>query len=257
MIEVVIDATRSAWTVDPHHGRADVGRKSIVKDWDAVMKAADWTCQGCGLRCDRYLEVHNIDGDHDNNSMENRTALCPLCHQVFHPIQARITSAGDLIWFPELSQEKLNQALVAIFCAQAGDDPALRATASQIFGWIQARQSVLEAALGTSDPGILAQVLIGMSSSERQTRAETLSGIRMLAQPSGFREQVSYWAKGRFAKVDTSALTSLVEAGEVAPNKVPVEFSHASKSPASQGLPVGFDMADDMGPDLEFPSELG
>lgn len=39
-------------------------------------------CSCCGWDEDeRILEVHHIDGNHENNSLNNLTILCPTCHR--------------------------------------------------------------------------------------------------------------------------------------------------------------------------------
>jgi 5-methylcytosine-specific restriction endonuclease McrA len=41
-------------------------------------------CSSCNktkwLKCPMPLELHHIDGDHDNNELSNLTLLCPNCH---------------------------------------------------------------------------------------------------------------------------------------------------------------------------------
>jgi hypothetical protein len=42
-------------------------------------------CAHCGYdKHPEVLEVHHINRDHDNNSIENLIILCPTCHQVDH-----------------------------------------------------------------------------------------------------------------------------------------------------------------------------
>jgi hypothetical protein len=42
-------------------------------------------CANCGYdKHTEILEVHHIDRDHDNNTLENLIILCPTCHQVDH-----------------------------------------------------------------------------------------------------------------------------------------------------------------------------
>jgi 5-methylcytosine-specific restriction endonuclease McrA len=39
-------------------------------------------CKFCGTT--NKLQVHHIDGNHDNNAMTNRVKLCQRCHSLVH-----------------------------------------------------------------------------------------------------------------------------------------------------------------------------
>ena len=49
---------------------------------EAAMRVYDHKCAVCGWNLDdRVLEVHHIDSDRSNNTIENLLVLCPICHK--------------------------------------------------------------------------------------------------------------------------------------------------------------------------------
>ena len=58
---------------------------SIIRRYIKNYNVLEYKCQKCG--CDGHwqdgiitLEIHHIDGDHNNNLIENLQYLCPNCH---------------------------------------------------------------------------------------------------------------------------------------------------------------------------------
>lgn len=49
---------------------------------DRAIKEHGEACQACGRT--QYVEVHHIDGDRSNNTVENLIPLCTACHRTVH-----------------------------------------------------------------------------------------------------------------------------------------------------------------------------
>ncbi len=62
-----------------------------------ILKRDNYTCRACGIRSEKYMEVHHINGDHTDNRPENLVTLCPMCHAVFHAGITGIQRRGTLI----------------------------------------------------------------------------------------------------------------------------------------------------------------
>ena len=57
-------------------------------------------CYFCGFPDGPFLEIHHLDGDHDNWDDENLRAACSLCHRLQHLGWVGIKSQGVLIHLP-------------------------------------------------------------------------------------------------------------------------------------------------------------
>jgi hypothetical protein len=55
--------------------------------WEPIRKAVlqrdNCTCQSCGHRARKWMNVHHI-GDSEDNALENLVTLCVACHAVMH-----------------------------------------------------------------------------------------------------------------------------------------------------------------------------
>jgi hypothetical protein len=59
---------------------SDERRKEIPEDVAAdVLFAADHTCCKCNTR-QKEVQIHHIDGNRNNNSLDNLAVLCIECH---------------------------------------------------------------------------------------------------------------------------------------------------------------------------------
>lgn len=57
---------------------------TLFKLFFQVKKKQNFNCGFCGFRDERYLEIHHIDGDHQNNTESNLLGACTLCHRQHH-----------------------------------------------------------------------------------------------------------------------------------------------------------------------------
>ncbi len=48
------------------------------------LKDSDFSCENCGIRDKRVIEVHHIDKNRDNNKLDNLKILCANCHLIEH-----------------------------------------------------------------------------------------------------------------------------------------------------------------------------
>lgn len=60
-----------------------------------VFELYDYECADCGERNRRKLQVHHLDHDRKNNSIENLILVCYMCHAlIYHPYKAE----SIIIW---------------------------------------------------------------------------------------------------------------------------------------------------------------
>jgi len=49
-----------------------------------VLKRDDYTCQYCGFRSEKRMQINHIDGNPKNNNDENLEVICGWCHMITH-----------------------------------------------------------------------------------------------------------------------------------------------------------------------------
>lgn len=105
-----------AWaTPDPNRSNGD--SSDFVRNRNAVLTNARYTCTGCGVRSNvtaknrtGYLDVHHVDGDHGNSAINNLRPLCQMCHAVMHVgFPGELMPRGELVVLPSVSQVELNR----------------------------------------------------------------------------------------------------------------------------------------------------
>ena len=195
MTDIVLSATRLSWAAPVQHGSRWDKSAVMVKAREKILLRDNHTCQGCGFQASDFQEIHHRNGDHSNFKESNLETLCPLCHQLFHPDLASISSGASMIWLPEITQVELNRLLFAVFAStKKGASHPLYNVAKAIWGLLEMRRVYLDNQLGKSDPGIYGQMLLQMSKEEYANRSETMRAIKMLANPIRFEVEVDYWS---------------------------------------------------------------
>lgn len=64
---------------NPNYKEIPTGEQAYVR---ICFRVHEKRCIACGEN--RIVEVHHIDGNHSNNSIENLAPLCPTHHQYMH-----------------------------------------------------------------------------------------------------------------------------------------------------------------------------
>lgn len=207
MTDIILSADRLSWSAPPQHGSMWDRNPGMLKWRPRVLARDKNTCQGCGFKADKFQEIHHRNGDHSDFREVNLETLCPLCHQVFHPVMASISMSASMIWLPEMTQVELNRLLFAIFSVMPPPDAAtarkkgekvaahpLATVASGIYSQLDNRKVSLCNQFGKSDPGVYGQLLLNMSKEDYARRGETMAPIKMMANPARFKTEIEYWA---------------------------------------------------------------
>lgn len=190
---LILSASRASWAVSANHGTELDRTEKMVALRPKILRRDDHTCQGCGLRSERWQEIHHRNDDHRDFREKNLETLCPFCHQVFHLPLAASTCGGTLIWLPEMSQSDLNRLCGPLFVAVKTQKSRWSGQARQLIGYLEARGPLMESSLGSSDPGLLAQVLLNLGADQYAKREKMLAGIRLLPLPARFQNAIDYW----------------------------------------------------------------
>lgn len=220
---LVLSAKRSTWSADEMLDPAEVKRIT-----DQVMARDQCTCLYCGFQAPQDQELHHLDDDHGNWSIDNLAVICSFCHMSFHVGRAGLMGEAELIWLPEISQPALNHLSRAIFVALRSDDP-VRQGADALYAALRARSDDARRRLGTSDPADLGEAMLALTPEAYERRADSLAGLKLL--PLGrkivddkdvFPEVLERWVGpgGPFEKAAPqgwNALLARIEADALAP----------------------------------------
>lgn len=229
MIDLTLSVSRSAWTVPHRHGSERGGFSRYEKVRKAIEKRDRHTCQGCGVRSKRWMEIHAINGDHSDVRESNLCLLCPLCHQCFHLPQAGTSNGGSLIWLPEMTQAQLNRICISLFAHMHDRSGKYSAAAAGVYGGFESRRATLESAFGRSDPALFAQALLRIPEKDLESAKEGLSGIRLLASPGRFSHEAEYWSETRMRGITPD----LWKKYERAPDPEPPKEKPSRSQPSS------------------------
>lgn len=146
----------------------------------AVFERDHHTCQCCGFQSQKYQEVHFLDHNHKNFTMDNMVTTCIFCHQVFNIDQASVMRSAVLIWLPEISQADLHHIMRAIYVARISQGPMAEAARASLDS-LMARRDEAKRRIGTDDPYVLATVMRDfLTNRHYANRDEKLDGVRLL-----------------------------------------------------------------------------
>ena len=121
------------WKKD-NHDYFTFTKNSVKKNGRTTLKAIinlrGRKCECCGftewLGEPINLEIHHIDGDHNNNELENIQLLCPNCHSYTDNYCGKNMNTGKIKVEDEVLVEALNnsssirQALISVGLAGSG-----------------------------------------------------------------------------------------------------------------------------------------
>lgn len=146
----------------------------------AVFDRDDQTCACCGFRSQKYQEIHFLDQDPTNLSMDNMVTTCIFCHQCYNMDQASAMRSAVLIWLPEVSQIDLHHIMRAVYVARISQGPMAEAARATLDS-LMARREEVRRRIGTDDVYVLSTVMRDFLTSRYYAeRDDKLDGIRLL-----------------------------------------------------------------------------
>lgn len=220
--ELILSASRKSWKMSSAHGTEfDKDYKKHKLTWDKIWERDKYRCYYCGFTSKKHQEIHHLNDDHEDNTMDNLVTVCPLCHQNFHLDAASTTNGGKIIWLPEFSQQELNYLCRAIFMAIEEAEVA-ETEGREAIGFAQIARtletSLTERAIevdkhflgGSSDPAIFANALINMTEEQYSQRNKTLTPFKLLHLKTRFPVQTKYWKNNVFKDVPVENWENLI-----------------------------------------------
>lgn len=162
-----------------------------------VLQRDRYTCQFCGFQAKAYQDVVNLDGNFNNNHLDNMVVACCFCAQCFFMESVGVGGygGGTLIYLPELTQTELNSLCHVLFCAIT-NDTGYKASAQTIYRSFKSRSQFVENKYGegTSDPAMFGHLLIDSGHLADGTIEKVFQHIRLLPSRAKFRKQIEHWA---------------------------------------------------------------
>ena len=222
--ELILSASKKAWKMSSTHGTEfdkDFQRRHKAV-WTTVWQRDSNKCYYCGFKSTKHQEIHHLNDDHDDNSLDNLVTACPLCHQNFHLDTVSNTNGGKIIWLPEFSQQELNYICRAIFIAIEESEMA-EAEGKDVVGFAKIAKmletSLSERALiveqhfqtNSSDPSVFANALINMTEDQYSKRSQYLQSFKILHFKTRFPVQTKYWKNNLFSNIPVETWTNLVK----------------------------------------------
>lgn len=221
--ELLLSASRKSWKMSSAHGTEyDKNYKKKYKAiWDSVFARDKNKCYYCDFVSNKHQEIHHLNDDHEDNSLDNLVTVCPLCHQSYHLDTASTTNGGKIIWLPEFSQQELNYLCRAIFLAIEEADEA-EAEGREVEGFAKIAR-MLETSLAertlivdqhfymtASDPAIFANALINMDDEKYDRRGQYIKSFKLLHLRTRFPVQTKYWKRNTFKNVPVSTWSNII-----------------------------------------------
>jgi intracellular multiplication protein IcmJ len=157
----LLGVKRKLWRKDDEH--ADIADQAFDNIRADVLKRDGYACCFCHFKSSKYQEVHHIDDNHQNNTVNNLVTVCTLCHQVFHVGLAGMRGAGFFAVLPELTQAEVNHIIRTIYVGELFEAQAVRDKYTSLLAIFESRGSDLakRTFVGTdfSQPLVLAPML--------------------------------------------------------------------------------------------------
>ncbi len=193
---------------------AEMAAADQQKLCEAVLLRDDHACRFCGLPAGGWQDVFHLDDDHENWSLANLAAGCPLCHGVQHIGSPAADQDMRVIWLPEVEQAVLNvlvrgihlilhahDAATTLTTRHMPDEPGLLA-AWRAYAALDARKTEATRVIDSHHPRDLANALEAMAPRDYARREALLGGLRLLHRGQRPRQgrdlypaQLALWAK--------------------------------------------------------------
>lgn len=200
--ELKLMATPGAWRLYSAR-KADPNFKAFEKK---IFQRDKYTCQFCGFQAKVYQDIVNLDGNFNNNKLNNLVASCCFCSQCYFLESVGVGGygGGNLIYLPEFTQAELNSLCHVLFCAIT-NDTGYKSSAQSIYRSFKFRSQIVEDKFGegTSDPAILGHLIIDSGITSENGLDKILNNLRLLPSRAKFRVQIERWAASALEEMAT------------------------------------------------------
>lgn len=227
--DLILSASNKSWKMATTHGTEydrvyKNSKGSPAKQYEvfnAVWARDKNKCYYCNFESKKHQEIHHLNDEHEDYSMDNLVTVCPLCHQSFHLDTLSSINGGKIIWLPEFTQQELNYICRALFIAMTDMDEkedakqepiAFTKIARMIEDSLSNRSLIVEQHFqtGASEPAVFASALINMKPDDYERRFVFLKPFKVLPVRARFPIQVKYWKNNTFKDLPVETWEKLV-----------------------------------------------
>ena len=162
-----------------------------------VFARDEQTCQYCGFKSTKFMDVVNADGNYRHNHVNNLVTSCPFCTQCFFldGIGKGDFGGATLIYLPEMSQNDLN-ALCHVLFAMVISGGRSSGDAKTIYRSLRMRGQYIEKELGKglTNPSMYGQLLIDAKIKDKDNLHDVLmTKMRVLPTMTRYVSQMEAW----------------------------------------------------------------
>jgi len=175
--------------VEPSGNEYKIARRQALDE-------AKGSCLFCNHNQAGHLQVHHINCNHHDNSIENLAAVCFICHSNHHLWLAGKSKTNQgksgeqmgsyMIYMPSVEQGLLNRFLMSCFAAKEHKNPKIQDSAIYALEQIELLKKPIEDSFGTSSAQIFGGIMSDIPEIAYEFRNEILSGIKMVMTPDSF-----------------------------------------------------------------------
>jgi intracellular multiplication protein IcmJ len=117
LLDLVISVKTRNWRADDPESYAQQAEYRLMRE--KALSRDKRKCRFCGFAEVSYPEVHHLDDDHFNNSLDNLMTSCPWCHQYHHIGLAGMMGTAELAWMPGVSPRNVHHMMRAMMVCKS------------------------------------------------------------------------------------------------------------------------------------------
>lgn len=207
-----ISAKAKSWRIHDDDNTRMENKDDYEQARPQVLRRDKMTCQFCGFKSigdnekkkntlfySGFLEVHHLDDDHSNNSLDNLVTACPFCHSVFHSGFAGHQNGAKIAFMPYLKQEEISllfNLLAVIHHTEESEYHEIKEEIIALFDYFSGvSETIVE---GLSDAATMGSVLVGLqikNPKEYEKINSILWGLRLIPdiKSDAFKKAADYW----------------------------------------------------------------
>lgn len=169
-------------------------------------------CEMCGVSLEDSMRY----ALHHNKAWFN---ACSMCYMPANLDKINYHKTGDVVFFPQLSQQRLNALMRAIWAVQkmAGLDKNnldLREhadTMASIDAFVQTRKKTTKTYFRSHDTTLYAAMLDQLRPEEYDQRYKLLSSFRWIPDKLMYSDEMLYWAQKDYQSLDLENLSHFMK----------------------------------------------